>query len=146
MLASWSLIVERRTGLERIELFRPRRTGAMATRKTLEQKPTKESRSDSEKLPSRTEAEILTFLISREMYGLELVSASVASRGRLRKATIYIYLHRMEAHGFVASKLTEHSATGGPPRRKYRITAVGRRALGALEAARSVWGLTTIPA
>ena len=39
---------------------------------------------------------------SREMYGLELVTASV---GELKRGTVYVTLGRMEAKGLVESNL-----------------------------------------
>jgi DNA-binding PadR family transcriptional regulator len=54
-------------------------------------------------------------------YGLEIVQAS---RGRLKRGSIYVTLGRMEEKGFVTS-----SAGGNDGRRRYRPTALGERAL-----------------
>lgn len=71
---------------------------------------------------------ILDLLISRRdggMYGLELVGAS---RGRLKRGTVYVTLARMEDKGFVTSRQEEAPATaGGLPRRIYAPTGLGRR-------------------
>jgi PadR family transcriptional regulator len=72
---------------------------------------------------SSTESLVLDLLESSERYGLELVDAS---RGRLKRGSIYVTLGRMEAKGFVASR-QEDRAPGaiGLPRRLYRPTAYG---------------------
>jgi DNA-binding PadR family transcriptional regulator len=54
-------------------------------------------------------------------YGLDIVQAS---RGRLKRGSIYVTLGRMEEKGFVTS-----SAGGNDGRRRYRPTALGERAL-----------------
>jgi DNA-binding PadR family transcriptional regulator len=66
-------------------------------------------------------------LLLREsrLYGLQLVAAS---RGRLKKGTVYVTLGRMEEKGYVHSVLEEAPpGAGGLPRRLYAITALGRR-------------------
>ena len=63
----------------------------------------------------------------REMYGLELVAAS---RGRLKRGTVYVTLGRMEDKRDVSSRLEDAPpAAGGLPRRVYEATALGRRLL-----------------
>jgi PadR family transcriptional regulator PadR len=65
----------------------------------------------------------------RERYGLELVNAS---KGRLKRGTVYVTLGRMEDKGFVTSRLEDAPAeAGGLPRRLYEATALGRRVLDA---------------
>ncbi len=72
------------------------------------------------------EALILDLLSARSpTYGLDLVSAS---RGRLRRGSVYVTLGRMEKKGFVRSQLVERPGEG-PPRRLYEPTALGLRAL-----------------
>ena len=62
-----------------------------------------------------------------EMYGLQLVDSS---RRRLKRGTVYVTLGRMEDKGYVSSRLEDGPAeAGGLPRRKYRVTALGRRLL-----------------
>src|SRR4051812_6744171 len=75
---------------------------------------------------SDKEAVVLDLLRhGRARYGLELVAAS---RGRLKRGTVYVTLGRMEDKGFVTSRLDdEPSSTGGLPRRLYEPTAVGLR-------------------
>jgi DNA-binding PadR family transcriptional regulator len=69
---------------------------------------------------------ILALLAAREdTYGLDLVAAS---RGRLKRGSVYVTLGRMEQKGFVTSRLESKRPGEGPPRRLYRITALGERA------------------
>ena len=78
---------------------------------------------------------ILELLVSSgDLYGLELVERS---EGGLKRGTVYVTLGRMEAKGFVTSE-QEALPDGaiGLPRRRYRPTALGERALRA-------WGLFT---
>jgi DNA-binding PadR family transcriptional regulator len=76
------------------------------------------------------EALILDFLVQEaEMYGLQLVAAS---KGRLKRGTVYVTLGRMEEKGFIASRLESAPPDeGGLPRRIYEPTAFGRRVLSA---------------
>ena len=72
---------------------------------------------------SSTESLVLDLLQSSERYGLELVDAS---KGRLKRGSIYVTLGRMEAKGFVESRQEERPAGAiGLPRRLYRPTAYG---------------------
>lgn len=75
-----------------------------------------------------TERQILEFLASGEMYGLQLVAAS---NGRLKRGSVYVLLGRMEEKGFVVSRLEDDPHHSGLPRRLYRATAHGRRVLDA---------------
>ena len=78
-------------------------------------------------LPAK-EALILDLLVQEaEMYGLQLVAAS---KGRLKRVTVYVTLGRMEEKGFITSRLEDAPADeGGLPRRIYEPTAFGRRVL-----------------
>ena len=59
------------------------------------------------------------------MYGLELVAAS---RGGLKRGTVYVTLGRMEKKGYITSEQEAAPApAGGLPRRVYQPTALGRR-------------------
>ena len=77
---------------------------------------------------SRKEALILDLLLTRkEQYGLELVAAS---KGALKRGTVYVTLGRMEAKGLITSRLDESPRPrGGLPRRLYSPTAAGKRVL-----------------
>ena len=72
------------------------------------------------------EALILDLLArGKELYGLELVAAS---KGRLKRGTVYVTLGRMEEKGYVTSRLEDAPASaGGLPRRIYEATAFGRQ-------------------
>jgi PadR family transcriptional regulator len=74
---------------------------------------------------SPKEALILDLLVSRAgQYGLELVAAS---KGRLKRGTVYVTLGRMEDKGFITSRLDDApDGAGGLPRRIYSPTAAGR--------------------
>lgn len=77
---------------------------------------------------STKESLILELLVEKdEMYGLQLVTAS---RGLLKRGTVYVTLGRMEEKGYIASRLEEAPAdAGGLPRRLYQPTTLGRRVL-----------------
>ena len=71
---------------------------------------------------------ILELLIGAgPLYGLELVERS---GGALKRGTVYVTLSRMEAKGFVTSEQETWAAGAiGLPRRRYRPTGLGERAL-----------------
>jgi PadR family transcriptional regulator PadR len=73
---------------------------------------------------SGTEALILELLRAREMYGLQLVSAS---NGTLKRGSVYVTLGRMEEKGYVESWAEENAEHAGLPRRLYRATGLGTR-------------------
>lgn len=86
---------------------------------------------------SRKEAMILEMLCDsgRELYGLEMVEAS---KGELKRGTIYVTLQRMTEKGFIDSKMEPRPAPEvGIPRRMYRPTAYGQSVYAAYCAARS---------
>ena len=66
------------------------------------------------------------------MYGLELIKASDE---RLKRGTVYVTLGRMEEKGFVRSRIDKDGPRKHPglPRPRYRITALGARALSAAQ-------------
>lgn len=60
-----------------------------------------------------------------ELYGLQLVAAS---KGRLKRGTVYVTLGRMEDKGYITSRAEPApSGAGGLPRRLYAATPLGRR-------------------
>jgi DNA-binding PadR family transcriptional regulator len=62
-----------------------------------------------------------------EQYGLQLVAAS---KGRLKRGTVYVTLGRMEDKGYVTSHAEEApNGAGGLPRRLYEATPYGLRVL-----------------
>jgi DNA-binding PadR family transcriptional regulator len=82
---------------------------------------------DTHTLPPK-ERLILELLVAvGPLYGLELVERS---GGALKRGTVYVTLNRMEAKGFVTSE-QEAMPEGaiGLPRRRYRPTGRGERAL-----------------
>lgn len=81
---------------------------------------------------TRAEGEVLATLAGGERFGLEVVEAS---GGRIKRGSVYVLLNRLEEKGAVASRLEARPGEeGGLPRRLYRLTAAGRRALEAWEA------------
>jgi DNA-binding PadR family transcriptional regulator len=61
----------------------------------------------------------------KRLYGLQLVAAS---RGRLKRGTVYVTLSRMEEKGYITSLHEDAPPEGGGlPRRIYEPTALGRR-------------------
>ncbi len=64
------------------------------------------------------------------MYGLELVEKSGGSIGR---ASIYVYLGRLEDKGYVTKKIPATANHPGMPRPIYRINGLGERALAAAQ-------------
>jgi DNA-binding PadR family transcriptional regulator len=77
---------------------------------------------------STKEALILEMLARNgESYGLQLVAAS---KGRLKRGTVYVTLGRMEDKGYVASRTEDApDGAGGLPRRLYEATPYGLRVL-----------------
>jgi DNA-binding PadR family transcriptional regulator len=62
-----------------------------------------------------------------ELYGLQLVAAS---KGRLKRGTVYVTLGRMEDKGYVTSHAEDApDGAGGLPRRLYEATPFGLRVL-----------------
>jgi len=79
---------------------------------------------------SRKELLVLELLVrDTQMYGLQLVTAS---KGRLKRGTVYVTLGRMEDKGLITSTLDDPPpGAGGLPRRVYTPTALGGRMLSA---------------
>lgn len=83
---------------------------------------------------SPLEENLLTVLLGRELYGLEIIKAvEEASEGRRRIGfgSLYPTLHKLEKKGFVKSHWGEEKPEerGGARRRYYKITGLGERAL-----------------
>jgi PadR family transcriptional regulator len=77
---------------------------------------------------SAKESLILELLArGEELYGLQLVAAS---KGRLKRGTVYVTLGRMEDKGYVTSRAEDApDGAGGLPRRLYEATPFGLRVL-----------------
>lgn len=70
---------------------------------------------------------VLALLVGRSRYAFELIEG-LASTGMLTsEGTIYPLLSRLRRDGLVDTEWRE--STDGPPRRYYRVTAEGKRAL-----------------
>lgn len=75
---------------------------------------------------SAKELQVLDLLAHRgELYGLQLVAAS---KGRLKRGTVYVTLGRMEKKGYVTSRAEDApEGAGGLPRRLYEASPYGLR-------------------
>ncbi|SIQ08067.1 Transcriptional regulator PadR-like family protein [Rhizobium sp. RU33A] len=68
--------------------------------------------------------EILELLVSKNgMYGLEMVKAST----KLKRATIYVHLGRLEDRKWLRSEAEQVPGESGMARRRYYITGDGQR-------------------
>jgi DNA-binding PadR family transcriptional regulator len=77
-------------------------------------------------LPER-ERLVLELLLDGPDFGLSLVARS---DGALKRGTVYVTLGRMERKGFITSEQEPQSPGAiGLPRRVYRVTSLGKRAL-----------------
>jgi PadR family transcriptional regulator, regulatory protein PadR len=88
---------------------------------------------------SRKEVLILEMLIGSagDLFGLEMVEAS---KGELKRGTIYVTLQRMTEKGLIESKVEPRTAPEiGIPRRLYKVTGYGQRVFAAHKAAQSTW-------
>lgn len=73
------------------------------------------------------EATVLGLLIrGEEKYGLELVRES---EGELKRGTVYVLLDRMTDKGLVESRQEVNPTLSGLPRRLYKPTGLGAKAL-----------------
>ncbi len=71
---------------------------------------------------------VLALLREEERYGFDLVKALGATDGMVTsEGTIYPLLSRLRRDGLVST--TWHESPSGPPRRYYRLTQKGRKAL-----------------
>jgi len=66
---------------------------------------------------------VLSMLKSRDRYGYE-ISDYLAARIDIADGTVYPILRKLKSDGFVTTYLCEES--GGPPRKYYSLTALGR--------------------
>ena len=100
-----------------------------------------------ERLPSMSHTESLVLELlrgSRERYGLELVDAS---KGALKRGSVYVILARMEEKGFVESRQEERpQGASGLPRRLYRSTEYGLKVHDAFALLREALALKPVEA
>lgn len=74
---------------------------------------------------------VLSLLARREMYGIELLDALSGADGLgISDGTIYPLLKRLQSEGRISARW-QPSVTG-PPRKYYRLTAEGQRAVSAM--------------
>ena len=91
---------------------------------------------DDTPLPSPLEYEVLRLLLPRELYGLALVKASA---GKLKRGTVYVTLGRMVDKGLIEDRVEESTPDYiGIPRRLYKVTGLGARAVRKFEAVQHV--------
>jgi PadR family transcriptional regulator PadR len=76
---------------------------------------------------------VLTMLSRADAYGYEIASKLMQDVG-MGEGTIYPLMRRMQDDGQVSTYLVE--APGGPPRKYYRLTEMGRKTL---KAQREEW-------
>jgi PadR family transcriptional regulator PadR len=82
---------------------------------------------DIQTLPAKQRLILELLVGAGPLYGLELVERS---GGALKRGTVYVTLSRMEAKGLVTSEQEALPAGAiGLPRRRYRPTGLGERAL-----------------
>lgn len=79
---------------------------------------------------SELEEDILTVLISKELYGLQIIQAfEEASQGKrkLSIGSLYTTMHRLEQKGYIISRMGEQpkSNKGGARRKYFNITMLG---------------------
>jgi PadR family transcriptional regulator PadR len=67
---------------------------------------------------------VLALLNEKDCYGYD-VSEFLSRHMDISDGTVYPILRRLKAEGLVTTYLSEES--GGPPRKYYRITELGRR-------------------
>lgn len=85
------------------------------------------------------EVNVLQQLVVREKYGLELVADS---DGELSRNAVYVFLGRMEEKGLIEGReAPTPPGKSGPPRRVYKATGLGERALRARAAMLLEWGM-----
>lgn len=83
---------------------------------------------------SQREETLLTVVLCRELYGLEIIKAvKEATEGKLKIGfgSLYPTLHKLEKKGFVKARWGDETPEerGGARRRYYKITGVGEKAL-----------------
>ncbi|HAN20068.1 MAG: PadR family transcriptional regulator [Clostridiales bacterium GWF2_36_10] len=66
---------------------------------------------------------VLSMLYQRDCYGYD-VSEYIAKRIDISDGTVYPILRKLKSDGLVTTYLSEES--GGPPRKYYRITELGK--------------------
>jgi PadR family transcriptional regulator PadR len=83
---------------------------------------------------SALEEMLLTVMLHRELYGLEIIKAikeSTKGKRRIGFGSLYPTLHQLEKKGMVKSRWGEGTPAerGGARRKYYKITGLGQAAL-----------------
>lgn len=89
---------------------------------------------DDEMTISKLEEELLSVLVGRELYGLQIIQAFEQVSGGKRKLSVgslYPTLSRMEEKGLITSHMEDRPSDdkGGARRKYFRITRLGTRVL-----------------
>jgi len=100
---------------------------------------------------SALDEDVLTVLLGRELYGLEILDQLNLDRpDELMFSSLYPALNRLEKKGFVSWKWgDEHDSSGGARRKYYKVNGAGKAALSEIQqyraalAQRSAQGHTT---
>ena len=69
---------------------------------------------------------VLALLVTRDMYGYELVQA-ISSKINISEGAVYPLLRRLTAEGYFTTYMVE--STEGPARKYYQITEIGKEQL-----------------
>lgn len=86
---------------------------------------------DANTLKGHLDLILLATLEKEPLYGLRIIQeVQVQTEGyfTFKEGTLYPALHRLEKAGWIDTE-TQPSPIGGPPRKYYRLTESGRRAL-----------------
>lgn len=75
---------------------------------------------------------VLKIVANRDVYVLEILSTLAATEFKTQEGTLYPLLSKLRREELVDYEWVESDS--GPPRKYYRLTAKGRRALEELEA------------
>ena len=80
---------------------------------------------------SLNEAKIMTALVFKEKYGLEIIDSIEKDTGKsISLGGLYTTLHRLEKKGYLKSRWGEATAErGGNRRRYYKLTGTGEKVL-----------------
>jgi PadR family transcriptional regulator, regulatory protein PadR len=87
---------------------------------------------------SAIDEDVLTVLLGRELYGLEVLDELNPGRPiKLRFGSLYPALNRLEKKGFVTWRWgDEMDESGGARRKYYKVTGLGASALSAVQSYR----------
>lgn len=91
----------------------------------------RQSKSDKPVRISAIDEDLLTVLLGRELYGLEILNQLNLNRpGKLKFGSLYPALNRLEKKGLVNSKWgDEVDESGGARRKYYKVTGLGTTTL-----------------